>query len=64
MNEADKNLEDFKEAQKQLIELLKEETLESIQQKINDSKGEVKELWKWVLNAKIYYDNLCKQCKR
>jgi len=30
MNEADKNLENFKEVQKQLIELLKEETLDNI----------------------------------
>ena len=30
MNEADKNLENFKEVQKQLIEPLKEETLDNI----------------------------------
>ena len=63
MNEADKNFEDFEEAQKQLIELLKEETLKSIQQKIDNSEGEVKDLWKWVLSAKMYYDSRCPQCK-
>jgi len=63
MNEADKNLKNFKEVQKQLIELLKEETLDSIQQKIDDSENEVKELWRWVLNAKIYYDSRCQWCE-
>jgi len=63
MNEADKNLDDFKEAQKQLIELLKEETLEGIQQKIENSKGKIKELWEWVLNAKLYYDSRCPKCE-
>jgi len=63
MNDADKNLENFKEVQKQLIELLKEETLDSIQQKIDDSENEVKELWIWVLNAKMYYNSICPLCE-
>jgi len=63
MNEADKNLDNFKETQKQLIELLKEETLYSIQQKIDGSEGEIKELWKWVSNAKMYYDSRCPWCE-
>jgi predicted methyltransferase len=63
MNQTDKNLEEFEKVQNELIEILKEESLERIEQKINTSTGKEKETWEWVKDAKIYYDSRCPNCE-